>query len=207
MIYIGFDYSLNKPAGCILKNGKYSFKFWPLELDNKSLEKLQIANIYIKNRQRISPGTNSSEKFRVHIKMAGDLSDIIINDIKKIIKNETVTIGFEGASFNSGGNSGLQLEGYKYILVEKLGKLYGLENIFIFAPNSIKSVAGCATKDKRGKDSMIKAFAEKDINHKFREILKNDPMLLKKKTNFVAGVDDIVDSYFVIETLRNKEGI
>ena len=206
MIFVGFDFSCNKTACCILKNNKYIFKFWPLELDQKSVDKLIAADINVYNRSRLTQGNSSSEKFRWHIAMAGHLGDQIVNKLKDIIDDEVV-IAFEGSSFGSKGDAGLQLAGYRYVLVEKLGKLYGLENIYTYAPLTIKSVAGCATKDKRGKDSMIKAFTETEVNHKFRDILKNDSMLLKKKTNFVSGIDDLCDSFWVLKTLRVKEGI
>jgi len=207
MIYVGFDFSCNKTACCILKNNEFIFNFWPLELDKKSIDKLVNADIHVYNRLRPLKGTTSSEKFRWHVNMAQTLSHNILNDLKNLLIDDEVVIAFEGSSFGSKGDAGLQLAGYRYILVNELGKLYGLENIYTYAPLTIKSVAGCATKNKKGKDSMINAFIEKEINHKFRDILKNDSMLLKKKTNFVPGVDDLVDSYFILETLRNKENI
>ncbi len=205
MIYIGLDFSLNKTACCLLKNNKFSFKFWPLELDDRSIEKLKIANIYIDNRSRILQGETSSEKFRWHIAMARNLSNKIVESLKEFIGDEKVAISFEGSSFGSKGNAGLQLAGYRYILVNELGNIYGLKNIYTYAPLTIKSIAGCATKNKRGKNSMIQAFSEIDIKHKFRDLLKNNPAALKKKINYVPGVDDLVDSYFILKTLILKE--
>jgi len=207
MIYIGFDFSCNKTACCILKNNEYIFKFWPLELDDKSVKKLIEADIYVYNRSRLKQGTTSSEKFRWHIAMGADLCDKIISKLVPIINDEKVNIAFEGSSFGSSGDAALQLAGYRYLLVKELGELYGLENIYTYAPLTIKSMAGCATKDKRGKLAMINAFAEQDIKHKFKDILKNNSMLLKKKTNFVPGVDDLVDSYFILKTLQIKENL
>ena len=206
MIYIGFDFSCNKTACAILKDGKLSFKFWPLELDKKSIEILGRANIDIDNRERLPKGTDSSEKFRYHVQMASILSDKIIDKVKDIVGDEKVIIGFEGSSFGSKGDAGLQLAGYRYILVRGLSELYGYENIYTYAPLTIKSIAGCAGKDKRGKDSMINAFSEKVLDNKLNELLRTDPSTLKKKTNYVPGIDDLVDSYFVIETLIEKLG-
>jgi len=204
MIYIGFDFSCNKTACTILKNNKISFKFWPLELDKKSIEKLKEADIDIDNRERKILGNNSSEKFRYHIEMASELTEKIISSLKDVIKNEKVIFGFEGSSFGSKGDAALQLAGYRYILVHELSKSYGADNIYTYAPMTIKSIAGCAGKNNRGKDSMINAFSKKTIDHKLNYILKNDPLILKKKTNYVPGIDDLVDSYFVIETMLEK---
>jgi len=207
MIYIGFDFSCNKPAITVLKNNKLEFYFFPLEIDKISIQKLYDANINVFNRKRceVVDNATSSDKFRWHIKMANELSEYIINVLKPIIGDEEVSIAFEGSSFGSKGDAGLQLAGYRFILVNELGKLYGLHNIYTYAPLTIKSVAGCASKDNRGKDSMIKAFSVKDINHQFNNILKTNPEILKKKTNFVAGIDDLVDSYWVLQTMRIKE--
>jgi hypothetical protein len=207
MIYVGFDFSCNKTACCILKNNKFSFYFWPLELDDNSLKKLSDADVIIDNRTRLAKGENSSEKFRYHISMANDLSNKITNTLKNVIGEEKVNIGFEGSSFGSKGDAGLQLAGYRYILVRQLSNIYGLENIYTYAPLTIKSVAGCAGKDKRGKNSMIETFAKLSIKHNLNRLLKTDQASLKKKTNFVPGVDDLVDAYFVLKTLREKERV
>jgi hypothetical protein len=91
--------------------------------------------------------------------------------------------------------------------MNELGKRYGLENIYTYAPLTIKSVANCATKDKRGKNSMIEAFKNENINHKFCKILRDNPKDLKKKTNYILGIDDLTDSYWTLKTLRVKENI
>jgi len=206
MIKIGFDFSLNKPAVCLQKNNKYYFFIWPLELDDKSVSKLNNADINVFNRNRIKEGKNSSEKIRVHITMANNLSNLIIHTLKQYI-DDNVIIAFEGASFASKGNISQELTAYRFILVNELAKIYGLENIFTYAPQTIKSIAGCATKDKKGKGAMINAFTNEDLDHKFNLVLKNSPELLKKKTNFILGIDDLTDAYFTLKTLQIKENL
>ena len=198
------DFSCNKPACCILKNNKYDFCLWPLELDDKSIVKLEAASVSVNSRPRLEMGTDSSEKFRWHIAMANELVSRIIETIKSIVLDEKVMFSFEGSSFGSKGDAGLQLAGYRYLLVSELGKLYGLKNIFTYAPLTVKSVAGCATKDKKGKDSMINAFGQA-CTHPLALTIKNNSMALKKKTNYVSGVDDLADAYWVLQTLRVKE--
>jgi hypothetical protein len=206
-VLIGVDFSCNKPSCCIYINGKYKFLTWPLEIDDKSINKLTEAGIKVRNRNRI-PGKleNSSDKFRWHVDMADRLAKIIVSDIKEsIVKTEDVYIAFEGSSFASKGDAGLQLAGYRYILTNELGKIYGGRNIYTYAPLTIKSVAGCATKDKKGKLCMINELAAQDIDHSFVKILRDDPQALKKKTNFVPTVDDLADGFWILQTLREKE--
>ena len=205
MIYLGFDFSCNKPACCIKSDNEYLFKIWPLEMDDKSVKALTDAGVEVINRKRIEKGTDSSSKFRTHLYMAKKLMYKILNSTTLVIGSDEAMIAFEGSSFGSKGDAGLQLAGYKYILMHELTKFYELDNIYTYAPLTIKSFAGCATKDKKGKDSMIQAFIEKGPDCKFRDTLKNNPELLKKKTNYVTGVDDLVDAYFTLETLRDKQ--
>jgi hypothetical protein len=211
MIAIGFDFSCNKPACCVKKGDHVEFLVWPLELDEKSVEMLRTKKVYVFNRDRITAGTTSSEKFRVHVTMAGALADQVMGSLEVVLandfkyKNNDIKIAFEGSSFGSKGDAGLQLAGYRYVLMEKLGKKYGLENIFTYAPLTIKSVAGCASKDKKGKDSMINALSEEKLDHLFIKALKNDSSALKKKTNYISTIDDLADSYWVLQTMLIKE--
>lgn len=208
MNLIGFDFSCNKPACCLQINNKIYFKLWPLEMDERFIIRYSYANISIENRVRFNEGKTSTEKFRTHIKQSIDLSERITSYLNKSInKSEETLIAFEGSSFASKGDAALQLAGYRYVLISRLLDFFKLENIFTYAPLTIKSVAGCATKDKKGKDSMIEAFKNENIDHKFCRVLRNSPEKLKLKINYIDGVDDCVDAYFVLKTLKIKENI
>ena len=205
MTYIGFDFSCNKPACYIQKYNRMLFILWPLEMDEKSETKLSAVKVKVNNRTRFEPGTTSTEKFRWHIQQVDFLVNCIVQDLKILIDSDDVKIAFEGSSFGSKGDAALQLAGYRYLLVSKLADLYGLENIYTYAPPTIKSMAGCATKDKRGKNSMIEAFKNENVDHPFCQTLRDNPENLKKKTNYIEGVDDLVDAYWTLKTLIIKE--
>jgi len=207
MNLVGFDFSCNKPACCLLINNNYHFAFWPLELDEKSKQAFIDNDVYVDNRKRLLQGENSSEKFRLHVHMANELSNKILSYIKENINNNKTIIAFEGSSFGSKGDAGLQLTGYRYILMNELGKQYGLDNIYTYAPLTIKSIANCSKKINKGKNSMIESFKKENINHLLCQTLISFPEKLKKKTNYILGVDDCVDSYFVLKTLRAKENL
>lgn len=197
---IGVDFSIAKTAACVLSDNKYLFYLWPKDLKDKDINILTNVGINVKLRQNIE----ITDKVRYDITNANILSDLIINSLMSFINKNTL-IAIEGASFASKGNMVISLMTWKYLLIYKLSLLISLENIFTYAPLSIKSVAGCSSKDKRGKDSMIKAFSEEQIDHPFHTVIRDNPSQLKKKTNFVSGIDDIVDSYYVVKTLRVKE--
>lgn len=204
---IGIDFSCNKPAACILLNNTYHFLAWPLELDDKSTQILRESNITITNRVRMPEGTNSSEKIRIHISMAKFLAHQMLFDIKDIIGGYGAMIGIEGSSFGSKGDAGLQLAGYRYILMDYLDEIFNLENIFTYAPLTIKSIAGCASKANKGKNCMIEAFKNENINHLLCKNLRENPEILKKKTNYLPTIDDCIDSYWILKTLIIKEKI
>ena len=67
---------------------------------------------------------------------------------------------------------------------------------------TIKKTAGCS-KRGLGKDAMIEAFSmEPEGTHRIINILRQDPQLLKKKTNYVQCMDDIADSYWCLKTCQ-----
>ena len=197
---VGFDFSIVKPAACVLSDNKYFFYLWPKDLKDKDVNILTNVNININLRQNIE----IIDKVRYDITNANILSNLIIDSLTSFINKDTM-IALEGASFASKGNMVISLMTWKYLLIYKLSLLIPLENVFTYAPPTIKSIAGCATKDKKGKNSMIEAFKKENINHLFCDTLINFPEKLKKKTNYIAGIDDCVDAYFVLKTLQIKE--
>jgi len=52
---------------------------------------------------------------------------------------------------------------------------------------------------------MIKKYILQDNNIRLRLCLANGYM--KNRTNYIAGIDDIVDSYWALKTMIKKENI
>ena len=52
---------------------------------------------------------------------------------------------------------------------------------------------------------MIDKFAQSGIDTKLRKCISNG--LMKSKSNYIPGIDDIVDSYWALQTLIKKENI
>ena len=211
-IYIGFDFSINKPAATILIDNKYYFLCWPLDVDNKTIQKLENTKILVHNRERIKFTNNSTNLMSHDLECSVLLAEMIIKDIKSLLEtkgynesNCNIKIANEGFSFNSKGNSQLKIDGYKYILMDRLSKFTSSYLLFTYAPQTIKSIAGCAKKGMSSKEYMINSFLNENIEHDFYYILKTDDSKLRKKKNFIECIDDIVDSYFVLKTLLKYE--
>ena len=134
------------------------------------------------------------------------LANLIARDLNWALIRPNTRIVFEGLSFGSTGDATLQLSGYKYMLMDRLSKEVPLENMYTYAPITIKKTAGCS-KRGLGKNDMIDAFLEEDT--KFGASVKSNLDLFKKKggKNYIELLDDLVDAYWAVKTLEEKEGV
>lgn len=211
---IAFDFSCNKPAACCLIDNNITYFTWPLNMDDKTKDKLSMVNVIIKDRNLSSMSDSEFNEHSLiyeHVKRAKALAELIVDDIKNILMEKgytdfsNVVIANEGFSFASNGDAALDLAGYKYILMDKLVE-NGFTNLKTYAPITIKSTAGCA-KRGMGKAEMIAAAGENTQKHLFNKILCENPQALKKKTAFVSCVDDLADAYWCMKTVIKKEKI
>ena len=207
MTLIGFDFSINKPAACIHKDGSYVFISWPYGLSGPQKKVYQESPLIIVERTDTKDkGENVSNKLRYEVENAKYLANLILNDMMPWINNEKedeVYLAFEGLSYGSSGDVVLQLGGYKYILMDTLSQKIPLKNMFTYAPTTVKKTAGCSKKGM-GKPEMIEAF--KGIDTLFSKYLVENEVSFKTKFgNWITHLDDIVDSYWVLDTLREKE--
>ena len=138
---------------------------------------------------------------------ARKLAEMIVTYIIQVLieSNHTIEetiIANEGFSFASSGNAVLDLSGYKYILMSHLIDA-GFKDFRTFAPITIKKTAECSKKGM-GKEDMIQAAGKAECEHPFNKAIANNPESLKKKTAWVACIDDLADAYWCMRTvLRN----
>lgn len=212
MTLIGFDFSINKPAACILQNNKCSFYGWPYNFSDDNSE-LFTSNgaIIIKRTDDKIKGDNASEQMRYQVKNSMYLSNLITSTLLPYLNRNTY-LAFEGLSYGSSGDVVVQLGAYKYMLMRELSQYVPWENMFTYSPITVKSTAGCAKKGM-GKPEMINAFLISDAKSEFRINLRNNGNNFKKiakrtkKVSWIEHVDDLIDSYWVLETLRKKENL
>ena len=207
MNLLGFDFSIVKPAACIADEEfeNVTFKIWPRDLSEKVKEIFRNSGVIVYDRtDEANPHSISSDKTRFEVENSIYLADLIIRSFG--ITKETL-LGFEGFSFNSGGNSGLQLSGYKYILMDRWKDKVLFSNMYTYAPQTIKKTAGCSKKDSQTKGDMIQAFINTGIDIPLRNNLEANPLDFKKKggKTWIDHLDDIVDAFWVVQTLKDKE--
>lgn len=216
-ILIGFDFSMNKPAATIYYNKTYFHFFWPLSLTKKQEQQYIDSDVYIHNRNLKSINRKSIENTQlvlIHTIRSTELANIIINDIDVFISKLNIGDDYElyicseGLSYGSKGDAVLNLATYKGVLLSKIYEHYGdkLIRLFTYSPISLKSTAGCASKgDLKNKDKMIQKYILQKNNIKLRLLLANG--FMKSKTKYIPGIDDIVDSYWALQTMIKKEKI
>jgi hypothetical protein len=206
MNIIGFDFSINKPAACLFNNNTYTFYGWPYQPQKKLPALYESAGVNIITRiDDKEKGEDVSSKMRYEVKNARYLAELIRDTLLPYLTEDT-WIGFEGLSYGSSGNVVLQLGGYKYVIMDVLSELVPLENMFTYAPITVKKTAGCSAKGL-GKGCMIENFiAGSNDNTLKSAILANRTSFMKKGgKSFVDHLDDLVDAYYIIETLRDKQ--
>lgn len=213
-LYIGFDFSINKPAMTILWKKNYDFFIWPLSQRKKDLDLYLKNNVYSLPRglESISPKNyTASELTKIHTERSKNLADSIVLTIKKYMQdkkiddNVKIFIASEGLSYGSNGDATLNLATYKGVLLVKLIENFNICELFTFSPISMKVLAGCSSKEKRNdKSAMIEAF-RKDPFENEHTFHKNIKSFIKKK-NYASGVDDITDSYWVLKKMLSELG-
>ena len=223
-MFVGIDYSINSPGICILneegihfgtlaRNGVCSKDF------KETLNKLNVHTWDYPKYKAISNSTIDAQGFtKDSIMQANALVDMCtsINQGKDDIQKNVVI--FEGFSFGSKGNRLAQLAGYQYVArTYMIANLSQYENLYVYAPQTIKSVAGAAKKGQ-GKGSMIQRFIEHEDklpgleDHPFyQEVAKNYESMLRKEPtkrkpigDWIKPVDDIIDAYWILKTYITK---
>lgn len=221
--YIGFDFSINKPAATILTpDNEFFFFAWPCSLTktaDSAYSSIGSDRITVTNRnlETIS-AKNESDLTYEHTKRSYDLAKMIVSDISEFINEYCekfdgdakfhVWMASEGLSFASKGNMTLNLATYKGVFLsmwyETFADAMEYCKMFTYSPVTIKSTAGCAGKEARSqKDPMIKAFL-KEPENEFSKVLKTNK-LKNKNDKYYACVDDIVDSYWALQTMLKKQ--
>lgn len=216
-IFIGFDFSINKPAATICFRKSLYFYFWPLNLDSKKMSAYSEAGVSVTSRGLDSidkkSKTGNTQLVLIHTIRSTDLANLIINDIDGFIAEHfdspedcELYVASEGLSYASRGDVTLNLATYKGVLLSKIYEHYGdmLKRLFTYSPPTMKAVAGCSAKKKASeKKNMIQAFCEDLPSSPLTEAILTGR--LTAKTNFIDGVDDLADSYWAFRTMIIKE--
>lgn len=215
-VFIGFDFSMNKPAATILYDQKFYHFIWPIDLAEKFVNVYKDHGVfcYPRGLDAVSTKEKNSQIVLEHTIRSTQLANSIVETIdfflefKIYVPTDTqIYISSEGLSYGSTGDAALNLATYKGVLLSKLYEHYKnrLAGLYTYSPITLKSVAGCAGKNKQtSKTPMIDAFKLEEVNNSFWQGLVNNEFI--NKTAYIHCVDDIVDSYWALKTMLKKEG-
>jgi hypothetical protein len=204
MYKIGIDFSINKPAAIVAAEDGYKYFIWPhgISENNRELFRSLGINVIKRNDEKLGDA-NLSMKKRWEIKNSQYLSELMFHTLEKYLNADT-EVAFEGSSYGSSGNVILQLAMYSHDLMGMLCKKIYLENLYVYAPQTLKKVAGCSKEKKKGKEPMILAYAKKEHTEELAKTILENPLKIKKKggKSWVDGLDDIIDSYWALKCLN-----
>ncbi len=175
----GVDYSLTSPACCILNGDK-------IELHCVTTKKQFVINYLV---DPIHINTHLiDDKFSSFYARVNILTNLFLEILQFIpeIAFEDYSFGSKGRVFAIAENTGY----LKQCLYNRGTQLY------LFAPTQIKKYA--TGKGNAKKDQMIEAFHQK-FNIDLFDIFN-----INKQKSSIAPIPDIVDSYFVMEFLKNN---
>jgi len=200
---IGVDFSIKSPSAVVLHNGEYIFYSWQWGI-GKIHEALKLAgvNVVIPNAYTTYEGSESTYKERTFTAECDSLTDSIVDSLKDF----SGPYAIEGFSFGSTGNRLAQLSGYQHVLRYKMNKIFSNDNLWIFAPMTVKATAG---KGNFNKEKMLEAFMNCEdpvlLRSSFFKSLKERPEEFQnKKGAWVKPIDDLIDAFWVLKTLEKK---
>lgn len=203
-LYIGADFSIAKPALSLLYNNKLYFAVFPQKVDNYTETALINADVEVFNRNLDPVNLQDPDHIFQLTKRYTDLGLMIWDYINRFDFDKCY-FASEGLSYASKGNVTLELSGAKYILLSTLYN-HKVTDFYTYSPITIKSIAGCSKKGM-GKEDMINAFKNEEPRNTFMQLMQEDDSLFRKKTAYIHTIDDIVDSYWCLRTLCEKENI
>ena len=217
MTYIGIDFSLNSPAVCTQDNkGKYKFisffnfgnRLWDGEKIPKAFsvhKELSDNNTILAipyNREVSSKDFLTRERQKLDDGAA--IAELMSNILITFHGTQNVTIGLEGFSYGSKGNSFIDIVQYNTFLRNAILQAYGSEKINVYQPSHVKKLAG---KGNANKHYMVKAFQDDVLNDKDLRDTKFWKWCKGKdfSEKIPKPIDDLVDSYFILKSIQANQ--
>ena len=216
MNLVGIDFSINCPAFCCYKDGKF---IW-----GSLTRSDRTKNSLVKNSKKPYSVLDSDENFilmfiekndlpsdyskreRVKILYFLEIVDDLWNSIIEIMGDCNFDVAMEGLSFSSNGNSLIDISMATSLLRERIINKIGVDKFHVFSPTSIKKFALKGNAKKHDLYESLIDFKPGETNLSiFSRILEQN----KKEWITPSGVvnkpiDDIVDAtWIVLYLLKN----
>ena len=223
-VLIGIDFSINSPAISVYDETNYYFISFT---NNKNINEykkipnsLQIHNDLIINKVadiQFFQRQNNNENYIIDqqnkIKDANYLASFILNYVLTNFKTDIKNYYFalEGFSYMSSSRSFIDLILFNSVLRNMIYELFVLKNngnnLIIFSPSDIKKFF--TGKGNANKNLMLDNFIDNFIKDSiinntnlYKYIISNKTIILDSKDNIKKPIDDIIDSYAILQRLK-----
>ena len=213
---VGIDFSLNSPAFCCYKDGKY---IWgSLTRSDRSPEshlksqKKPFAildtesdfNLYFVEKKDLPDDYTGRERIKIVYFM--EIVDQLWASISDIMGESEFYVAMEGLSFSSNGNSLIDISMATALLRKKIIDRVGADKFYVFSPTSIKKFALKGNAKKNELYEALINFKESETNlENFSNILevnKTEWITPAKVVN--KPIDDIVDATWITLYLKKE---
>lgn len=199
-VLASIDFSINSTS--MLVSSGSSYHWYHFGREKTSYFDLGITNFTRSALPRRKKGDDYCGTERMKILDAKELCQNVI----KIMADRGVThVAFEGHSFNSKGNSLLELVSYQFLLRNLVNTFLSIDEsrMFFYSPITVKSFAGGA---KFKKKDMLDAFIKSDdpilVENEVYKIVSSSVDKILKGEDVIKPVDDIIDSYWIMKKLE-----
>ena len=207
MALVGIDFSLNSTAACILDSETYHFvSFFNYRKEWRS----PVLKAFKLHEELMDTGTIqgmpynrevTSKRFLDRERQKMTDADQITETIDSHLKNyEVSAFAIEGFSYGSKGNSFIDMIQYNSRLRQRLIDSYCIGSFYIFQPKEVKKLAGNGNANKI---YMFDAFRDNVLEDARLE--ENGLWKWCQGKSFEKEipkpVDDLVDSYFILQLL------
>lgn len=198
MTKIGIDFSMNSTAMSIEQDGIVYFYNFSKGLPKNKTEELGKYNINV-IKMESETSIDFSENENLKLEYAIRLSDEIMKVIESFGQSE---VAIENFAYSMVGRSTLDISGYQYILRYNLRNSKNVQNIYYFQPSEIKKFA---LKGNSNKNQLILQYIQNAYVNNLSELLNSENLFKKKgKDEFGKPIDDLVDSFFILQYLKSK---
>lgn len=216
MNLVGIDFSINSPAFCCLKDGKYTWG--SVTRSERSAESLlknskkpyfileQDSNFVLKFVDKTDLPDDYSGRERAKIGYFLEIVNALWDSIIDIMGHEPFHVAMEGLSFSSNGNSLIDISMATGLLRERIISEIGADSFHVFSPTTIKKYA---VKGNAKKDELYHALynfeeSETNLEHfgKILETNKEEWITPSKVVN--KPIDDIVDATWINLYLKKE---
>jgi hypothetical protein len=216
MNIVGIDFSINSPAFCCYKDGKYTWGSLtrsdrtPESLRKNTKKPFSVLDtesdfelIFLEKKELPEDYTGRE---RIKIVYFLEIVDSLWSSIEEIMGDSDFHVAMEGLSFSSNGNALIDISMATALLRKKIIDRVGADRFHVFSPTSIKKFAlkGNAKKDELYNSLCIYKEDETNLAN-FANILeanKTEWITPAKVVN--KPIDDIVDATWITLYLKKE---